>query len=194
MLKWIMDTTKSISGTSSIISFAADYEIAFISANCGNLSGEEIKERNYELSASLLHRGYGITQINNNCIEDFGRIVSLELKEKTYFVVNLKHATDFYQTLFKISEYYNQDSFLYMPEESSTAYVIGTSYTGWPGYGVKLPVGKLQICVDKKYLLKKQSTKDLVDVLNLDTFKSHTLYGKLAIAVICKPLDDALRK
>ena len=188
-----MDTT-SISETSSIISFAADYEIACITASYGDLGGKENKERNRELSASLLYSGYGITRIKNNCIEDFGRIISLELKENTYFVVNLKHATDFYQTLFKISEHYNQDSFLYMPEEGSTAYVIGTSYTGWPGYGVKLPVGKLQICVDKKYLLKKQSTKDLVDVLNLDTFKSHTLYGKLAIAVICKPLDDTLRK
>lgn len=44
MLKWIMDTTKSISGTSSIISFAADYEIAFISANCGNLSGKKSRK------------------------------------------------------------------------------------------------------------------------------------------------------
>jgi hypothetical protein len=98
-----MDKTKSFSETSSIISLASDYEIACITAICGNLSGKENKERNRELSASLLYRGYGITRIKNNCIEDFGRIISLELKENTYFVVNLKNATDFYQTLFKIS-------------------------------------------------------------------------------------------
>ena len=151
--------------------FIDNYEIACISAVSENLDEKENKERNRVLSAYLLYRGYGITNIESKYIKSFGKV---DIEENSFFVVNLRNSPDFYQILFMISVYYHQDSFLYKPKgHDAEAYVIGTSHRGVPGYEVWLSVGKLDINIEK----------DL-----LDTFMHHTLYGKQAIAIIAKPL------
>ena len=219
-----MNTTKKLNEMSSItrlMQFMDEFEIACITANRNNLSKDENERRNRELSSSLLHRGYGITRINGNYIENFGTIDAIEVSENSYFVVNLSDDTEFFNVLFKASEYYDQDSFLYKPSgKDEEAYLIGTAHNAYPGYKVREPLGKLHINVESEFLSrikknsfsftdepsdkpsarplsfadrKEQRKQKITDALNLDTFKKHTLYGKQAIATIGRLLDEALK-
>lgn len=113
---------------------------------------KEKVSRNRELKAYLLKLGYGVTNINGNYIEDYGTINAKELGEKSFFVVNIKNGPNFYKNLFEISEYYNQDCFLYKPKGSDIAYNIGTNNCSYPGYGVKDNIGKLQLNIDNEFL------------------------------------------
>ena len=217
-----MDTSKQLneSGITRLMRFMDDFEIACITANRGNLSKEENAERNRELTAELLRCGYGITRINGNYIENFGTVDAIELSENSYFVVNLNDDPEFYQNLFTLSEHYEQDSFLYKPKgKDADAYLIGTAHNVYPGYEVKMSLGKLHINVDSEFLSrikknsfsftdnpspktsakplsfaerKEQRKQQITDALNLDTFKKHTLYGKQAIAAICASLVEVL--
>jgi len=211
-----------MSSITRLMQFMGEFEIACITANRGNLSKEENERRNRELSSSLLHRGYGITRINGNYIENFGTVDAIEVSENSYFVVNLSDDVEFFDVLFKASEYYDQDSFLYKPAgEESEAYLIGTAHNAYPGYKVREALGKLHVNVDNEFLsrIKKNSfsftdepsdkpsakplsfaerkelrKQQVADALNLDTFKKHTLYGKQAIANIGRPLEEALKR
>ena len=49
------------------------------------------KERNRQLKAALLRKGYGVTRVDGSYIEDFGDIdKQKEVSEESFFVVNLK--------------------------------------------------------------------------------------------------------
>ena len=96
-------------------------------------SRQENKKRNHDLKACLMRLGYGVTNVQGSYIEGFGTIDAQELGEESIFVVNLENAPDFKQRVFELSEYYNQDCFLYKPKGDNNAYLIGTNNTEWPG-------------------------------------------------------------
>ena len=47
-------------------------------------------ERNKQLKAVMLNKGYGVTSVDGTYIEDFGTDAAKEVKEDSFFVVNLK--------------------------------------------------------------------------------------------------------
>lgn len=118
-------------------------EVAFISAfreTLSNIQNEDktdmtageghkftLKEnlqRSRELKSYLLSKGYGVTELEGGYDESGkGRVKG----EKSFLVVNLKDDPNFKDNLFKISEYYNQDSFLYKPKDSKEAFEVGTN-------------------------------------------------------------------
>lgn len=114
----------------------------------------EKEERNRKLKASLLSLGYGVTNIRGNYIEGYGTINAAELGENSFFVVNLNNDGNFKQHIFELSEYYNQDCFLFKPKGSDEAYNIGTNYGEYPGYGNEENLGKLHINVDNEFLTR----------------------------------------
>lgn len=108
--------------------------------------------RNRDLKASLLKLGYGVTKIAGNYIENYNTPNATEVGEESYFIVNLNDDPDFYDNIFALSEYYNQDCFLYKPKGSEEAVNVGTNKGDWPGYGVEEPAGKLHTKVDNEFL------------------------------------------
>ena len=46
--------------------------------------------------------------------------------------------------MFEISEYYNQDSFMYSPKGTDEGFLIGTNKAAWPGYGNEEPSNKFK--------------------------------------------------
>jgi len=99
------------------------------------------KERNRELKATLLRKGYGVTRVDGSYIEDFGDVdKQKEVSEESFFVVNLKDAADFNSTIAELGKMFCQDSVLLIPQGGSDAYLLGTN-NSWPGLGVKEPVG-----------------------------------------------------
>ena len=104
---------------------------------------QENRVRNKELKAKLLSCGYGVTNIHGNYIEGISGADAVEVGEESFFVVNLKNDSNFYNELFQLSEYYNQDSFLYKPKEDEQAYLVGTNNSDYPGYQQKDIAGTL---------------------------------------------------
>lgn len=115
-------------------------------------SHNEKVARNRELKASLLGLGYGVTNIHGNYIENYGTINAVELGESSFFVVNLNNDNMFKQHIFELSEYYNQDCFLFKPKGGEQAQNVGTNYAEYPGYGNEDNLGELHINIDNEFL------------------------------------------
>lgn len=113
---------------------------------------QEKKKRNSRLKATLLKMGYGVTSIKGNYIENYHTEDEFETGEDSFFVVNLNNDANFYQNIFELSEYYNQDCFLYKPKNDENAYNIGTNMSEYPGYNQKDNVGKFHINIDNEFL------------------------------------------
>lgn len=112
----------------------------------------EKKSRNHDLMAALLHYGYGVTKMRGNYIENFGTINAKEVGENSFFVVNLHNNSNFLNNVFELSEYFNQNSFLYKPKGKNThAFLIGTNAGEFPGYGRQLDQGEVHINVDSEF-------------------------------------------
>lgn len=107
-------------------------------------STHEKKVYNRELKAKLLSMGYGVTNTRGVYREEgISSSQGDTDQEESFMVVNLNDDADFYENIFKLSEYYNQDSFLYKPKEEEKAYLVGTNNSEFPGYGNKVPQGSI---------------------------------------------------
>lgn len=104
---------------------------------------QENRERNRQLKAKLLSLGYGVTAIHGSYIEGANGTDSTEVAEESFFVVNLKNDANLFNNLFALSEYFNQDSFLYKSAKEEDAYLVGTNNNSFPEYGEELVAGKL---------------------------------------------------
>jgi hypothetical protein len=110
---------------------------------------EQNEIRNNMLRARLLKLGYGVTNIigsykNDNTNED----------ENSFFVVNLKDDPNFFLNIFKLSEYFNQDSFLFKNANDSDAYLIGTNHDSFVGYGEIKKQGPFHSSVNANFMSK----------------------------------------
>jgi hypothetical protein len=109
------------------------------------LTKEENRKRNTELKAALLKYGYGVTSLDGRFAEAGEMFPG---KETSYFVVNRNNDPEFFNNVFRLSEYFNQDSFLYKPEGTMEAKLIGTNNAernedwGQPGYQQEINVGE----------------------------------------------------
>lgn len=149
---------------SKILDYVKNFECATISASRGRLTNitdntfipaeyeneraltkEENRKRNSELKAKLLALGYGVTSLDGRFAEA-GQMYPG--KETSYFVVNRNDDPEFFDNIFKLSEYFNQDSFLYKPAGVMSAKLIGTNLAernpefGQPGYEQEIEVGE----------------------------------------------------
>tara|TARA_R100000008_G_scaffold61052_1_gene38468 strand:- start:120 stop:755 length:636 start_codon:yes stop_codon:yes gene_type:complete len=98
-------------------------------------------ERNRQLKAVLLNKGYGVTAVDGTYVEDFGTPAAKEVKENSFFVVNLSDSPKFKDDLRGLSEHFCQDSFLFVPRGGEDAILVGTNKAEFPGYGNEEEVG-----------------------------------------------------
>jgi len=112
---------------------------------------EEKKYYNRQLKASLLSLGFGVTNVRGVFREE-GCTGCDSGQEESFFVVNKDDKAGFKEALFKLSEYYNQDCFMYSPKGSIEAYNIGTNFSEWPGYGNEEPAGKFNKHVQSMFM------------------------------------------
>lgn len=99
------------------------------------------KERNMFLKAALLERGYGVTDVDGTYVEDFGTDAAKEVKEDSFFVVNLNDDPSFKSFLTGLSEHFCQDSFLYVDQGGENSVLVGTNNSEFPGFGNEAPMG-----------------------------------------------------
>ena len=137
---------------SRVYEHISNHETVFISAHRNDTTDfskcrpdsstiEENYKRNQELKATLMNYGYGVTDVDGTYVEAFKTDQAVEVKEDSFFVVNLVDDPDFYKKLFDLSEHYCQDSFLYVPQGGKGALLVGTNDDDYPGYAVSKDSG-----------------------------------------------------
>ena len=100
---------------------------AIVTAWRGKYNRKENNKRNRELQQKLRVLGYGVIRVKG-CYAEIGQSIK---KENSFLVFDLEDTKDFKQTIYDLSEFYEQDCFLYKPVDEDVAYLIGTN----DGYG-----------------------------------------------------------
>ena len=151
---------------------------------------------NKELKAYLLNKGYGVTSITGASIESYNPNLAKEVKEVSYFVVNLKDDESFKAIITKLGEYYNQDSVIIIDKGGQSSYLVSTNKIGYPNYVEIEQIGGFEPKEEIEFMMKsllefsnKPFTKDN-GVGLLETLKNHSINGKLAISLISKRIDE----
>lgn len=96
---------------------------------------------NRELQETLRAMGYGIIKLQGFYAE-VGQDVS---KENSFLVFDRNNDPNFYENLYKLSEKFDQDCFLYKAAEEEIAYLIGTNEDFIRDNGERVEAGRLRI-------------------------------------------------
>ena len=96
---------------------------------------------NRELQETLRAMGYGVIKLQGFYAE-VGKDVS---KENSFLVFDQNDDPNFYENLYKLSEKFDQDCFLYKAAEEDVAYLIGTNEDFIRDNGERVEVGRLHI-------------------------------------------------
>ena len=97
------------------------------------------KRRTRDLSVALLKLGYRLIKIDGTTYYEMnGSDEAVEATETSLIVFNINDDHDFYANIFRLSELYNQDCFLFKEKGSNRRYIIGTNNADYPGYGNKV--------------------------------------------------------
>lgn len=146
---------------SKIWSYTEDYDVAIITAfrkeniNCikyredyeekkgDKFNTKENLERNGDLRAVIIDKGYGYTEVSGRYIENFNTPEAIEVGEKVFFVVNWNKDKDFFPTIIKLGKYFCQDA-VFLKPIGEDAYLYGTNNASDPGLDNKIPIGKFK--------------------------------------------------
>ena len=166
-----------------------EHESATLSAFRNEFTKKENLERNRELKAELLGRGYGVTRILGSYIENFETPKAIEVAEESFFVSNRKDDPDFVLEIARLGEDFNQDSVLIVDKGAQDAYLLGTSPEGeFPQYGKKESLGALKMGGEAEFMSRVGgrpytfSPKDLNE--ELETYENLSRNSKMAVKSI----------
>lgn len=99
-------------------------------------------EDNKELVADLRELEYGVTKVRGCYVNSNNEIN----KENSFLVINFSDKSDdFFDAIFRFSENYQQECFLYKSKDDETAYLVGTSDEFKYGRGKIVAAGTLHI-------------------------------------------------
>lgn len=137
---------------------------------------------NKELNAALLQLGYGVTKVRGVFGEE-GCTGCDTGREESFFVVNLHQDPDFKRRLFRLSEYYNQDCFMYSPLGSDEGVDIGTNAAEWPGYGNEVRTGSFRRPVQARNM---SGTGNVEPYKGLDTIYNYNMGARQCMRQCCE--------
>ena len=181
-------------------------------------TNKENRARNSHLKAALLKKGYGVTNIQGSYIEAYRDKNPIERSEPSMFVVNLNNDPDFFTNIFELSEFYNQDSFLYKKKGTDCAFLVGTNNGEFPGYGETVAQGDRHTNIkseffsrlgnrsfafvkdlslqhndmDSDFLKRKQDRIDRQLADSLDTYETQSVNAKNIITDWSKEVNNVM--
>lgn len=115
------------SSLSRIWRHVQDHQAGAISGYRDGNSKAENKSNNREIKAYLNKRGYSVTSVKGNYIENFGSENQREVGEPSFFVVDMNDTGNLERDLAALGKRYDQDSILIVPQGGKGAYLLGTS-------------------------------------------------------------------
>jgi len=143
------------------------------------------RRRSRDLKASLLSLKYGVTRVKGSYIEDFDTPQAVEVKEESFFVVNLEEDPNFTSNIKKLGEKFCQDSVLIIPKGGMAAHLVGTNDSDFPGYGKKIVVGNLKMG-DESEFMTRVGNRPVTFAESLETYKSLSRNERMAVKSIAK--------
>ena len=174
------------SSLSRVYGHILEHDSAILTAFRSEYSKQENYERNRELKAHLLSKGYGVTKIDGSYIENFETPQALEVSEQSLFVLNRKDESNFAQTITTLGEQYEQDSVLIIPMGGKSAYLVGTREDNeFPTYGNQISVGDLKMG-DESEFMSKVKGRPFVFREELETYDKLSKNSRWAIKQIIK--------
>ena len=165
------------------------------------------KRRNRELKATLLAAGYGVTAVDGSYIENYrtpeqvekdeleaeetiaaGEEAKkipemIEVKEGSFFVVNLPGDSGFHDHIISLGERYCQDSVLLIPIGGKEAYAHGTNNSQWPGYGNRDSVGHFSAGSEGEFMTRV-SNRPIVYKEELETYNGLSRQERMVVKAI----------
>jgi hypothetical protein len=199
--KWRSYLTES--SLSRLYGHMAEHDTAILTAFRGDLENTENcvddsvdtkipnKERNRDLKAFLLKRGYGVTAVNGSYIEDFNTPQAIEVSEDSLFVVNLKDSEEFFDTIVELGKKFCQDAVLLVPKGGKNARLVGTNSADFPGYGNSVSVGDSKFGGEDEFMTKIRNRPLTFNenLAKLETYKSLSRISKLAVSKIVESYE-----
>jgi len=85
------------------------------------------KSNNREIKAYLLKKGYSVTRVQGNYIENHGTDKAKEVGEPSFFVVDMNDTGKLDKDLIALGKRFEQDSILIVPKGGKGAYLYGTT-------------------------------------------------------------------
>ena len=189
------------SSLSRIYQHITEHESAIITAfrddpsdtsMCDNADNNpDNKMRNRDLKAALLSSGYGVTAVDGSFIENYSDLDNrVEVKEDSFFVVNLKDDDGFKAMIETLGQKYCQDSVLLIPQGGKGAYLLGTNDTDFPGFGNEDLVGDFIGGGEGEFLSRVGGRsfvfKEGKDGYELDVYENHSRNARMSIRSIAK--------
>jgi hypothetical protein len=182
----------------SIHSFIEKYDCAIISScktsttNCVGgdicfcLNKNDDISLNKHLKATLMFLGYGVIGIKGAYVEFFLSNKLIEVKEDSYFVVNISNDPLFIKNIKKLGEVFCQDSVLIIECGGNHSYLVGTNKSNFPGYGEVISVGTFNPATESDLTGFGSQT------FSLETLSSIQINSKRVVYEFAKPVIDLL--
>jgi len=145
------------------------------------------KRRNRDLKAMLLGFDYGVTAVDGSYIENFEQPDQIEVKEDSFFVVNLNDDPDFVRNVQEMAEKFCQDSVIIIPQGGEAAYLYGTNESDFPGYGEKVEVGGLKMGKEAEFMTRVNK-RPFTFSEGLETYGKLSRLEKMVVKTIRKKL------
>lgn len=112
------------------------------------------KGRNKKLYATLLSLRYGITKIKGSYIENYLSANAIEVKDDSYFVVNLKDDHRFIENIIELGKLFCQDSIVIIGKGGQNNYLYGTNHHEYPGLDTKVNLGFFKGGIEGEFMSK----------------------------------------
>jgi len=155
------------------------------------------KRRNHELKAVLLDAGYGVTAVDGSYIENYRtpeQITqdeeagseapkAIEVKEGSYFVVNLLDNPDFFNGIISLGVQYCQDSVLLVPKGAEEAFAHGTNQSPWPGKGNRESIGGFSAGAEGEFMTRV-SGRPVVFKENIQSYRDLSRQERMVVRAI----------
>jgi hypothetical protein len=155
--------------------------------NGDKLNISDNKMRNKRLKSALLSLGYGVTSVKGTYIENYMSDNQVEVKEDSYFVVNLTDDPDFISHIKKLGEMFCQDSVMIVEQGGDNNYLFGTNKSDFPGYGEKIELGYFKPGIESEFMTKVSGRP-----FALESFGDLQINSKRIVKEFAKPILDLL--
>ena len=176
------------SSLSRLYKHMTEHDSSILSAFRNEFTRAENYERNRELKARLLERGYGVTKVAGSYIENFQTPKAMEVSEESFFVSNRKDDPQFIEVISGLGEEYNQDSVLLILQGAENAYLLGTSPEGeYPTYGSEESVGSLKMGEESEFM-SRVSGRPVTFFESLETYENLSRNSKWAVKKLVERL------
>lgn len=151
------------------------------------------KKNNREIKAFLTRKGYSVTRVQGNYIENKGSANEKEVGEPSFFVVDINDTGKLESDLAALGKRFDQDSVLIVPKGGKGAYLLGTSKRddAFPDFGKSVKVGSSRFGkAAGEFLSRVRGREFAFEAVE----EPHTVNGKRGWAIIAEQVEKEIEE